>query len=409
MIVSRIRHLGIRSPIKGFGAILSFFFIAGMLAIACSNTLAAAHEEAVTGEQDGITLIGLFPLPGGDFDVPIVDPRDAIVRIKKALSIIERESPKSARRLQTLKDNGPVTIVYDPQYPNPKLHRGTVEVAVFLPKFLPPSDPRFKSGKDFLVVVGRHGIKWPVRELAAVFVHELAGHGMQHFTGRREIMRNMDMECEAWLFQEMAHQDFGIDKLSRSMVRFQKQLASVCDHFIRYLRKTDPEGTRLWENLNPDVPKLLTRFENYLNKLRDRAVVSDSKRYSQKLQEDDRRRIFHQGIAPEIERVGVLYLHGIGSRPDYITAAKWFRRAADLGHAPAQFRLAVLYLDGKGVPKSLERTYFWLTLALHRGVEKMKTKTMNLWKTVGQRLTPDQISAIRKKARDWRPKSVEPE
>lgn len=409
MIVSRIRHLGIGSPFKGFGAVLFVFAVTGMLAIAGSDTLAAAHEEAVTGEQDGITLIGLFPPPGGDFDVPIVDPRDGIVRIKQALSIIERESSASARRLQTLKDNGPVTIVYDPRYPIPELHRGTVEVAAFLPKYLPPSDPRFKSGKDFLVVIGRHGIKWPVRELAGVLVHELAGHGMQHFTGRREIMRNMDMECEAWLFQEMAHQDFGIDKLSGPMVRFQKQLASVCDYFIRHLRKTDPEGTRLWENLNPDVPKLLTRFEGYLNKLRDQGVVSDSKRYRQKLQEDDRRQIFQQGIALEIDRIGVLYLHGIGRLPDYVSAAKWFRRAADLGHAPAQFRLAFLYRDGKGVPKSLGQTYFWLTLALHRGAEKMKTKAENLRKTVSQRLTPKQISAIRKKVRDWRPTSVVPE
>jgi len=380
-----------------------------MLAISGSDTLAAAHDEAVTGERDGITLIGLFPPPGSDFDVPIMDPRDGIFRVKLALSIIERESPANALRLQTLKDNGPVTIVYDPQYPNPKLHMGTVEVAAFLPKFLMPSDPRFKSGKDFLVVVGRHGIKWPVRELAAVLVHELAGHGMQHFTGRREIMRNMDMECEAWLFQEMAHQDFGIDKLSSPMVQFQKQLASVCDHFIGHLRKTDPEGMRLWENLNPDVPKLLTRFEGYLNKLRDQAVVSDSKRYGRKLQEDDRRRIFLQGIAPEIDRVGVLYLHGIGRRPDYVMAAKWFQRAADLGHAPAQFRLALLFRDGKGVTKSLEQTYFWLTLALHLGAKKIKTKAKNLRITVGQRLTPNQISAIRKKVRDWRPTSVEPE
>lgn len=387
-----------------------FFLVTAtvMLAIAGSDTLAAAHEEAVTGEGDGITLIGLFPPPGSDFDVPIVGPSDAVVRIKQALSLIKRESPASALRLQILKDNGSVTIVYDPRYPNPKLHMGTVEVAAFLPKFLRPSDPRFKSGKDFLVVVGRHGIKWPVRELAGVLVHELAGHGMQHFTGRREIMRNVDMECEAWLFQEMAHQDFGIDKLSRSMVRFQKQLASVCSHFIGHLRQTDPEGTRLWESLNPDVPKLLTRYEAYLNKLRDQAVVSNSKRYSQKLQEDKRRRIFHQGFAPEIDRVGVLYLYGIGKRPDYVTAAKWFRRAADLGYAPAQFRLAVLYRDGKGVPKSLERTYFWLTLALRQGAEKMKPKTENLRKTVGQRLTPQQISSIRKKVRDWRPTSIEP-
>ena len=265
MIVNRIRPLGIRSPFKGFGAVLFVFATTGMLAIAGSDTLAAARNKAVTDNRDGITLIGLFPPPDVTYDVPVLPPREGLDKIIKALQLIRRQSPLNAAGIETLKKNGPVTVIYEPRYPNPKIDLSTVRVAVFLPSLSKGGGPA--DGKKYYAVIGRHGIKWPEPDLAAILVHELVGHGMQHFRGRIEGTRNADLECEATLYQEKAHQDLGMDKFSAEMIKFQKQLAGLCMNFIAYLKKNDPERARLWEAASPDVPELLRAFERYLKSL----------------------------------------------------------------------------------------------------------------------------------------------
>ena len=90
---------------------------------------------------------------------------------------------------------------------------------------------------------------------------------MQHFRDRIEGTRNADLECEATLYQEKAHQDLGMDKFSAEMIKFQKQLAGLCMNFIAYLKKNDPERARLWEAASPDVQELLRAFENYMKSL----------------------------------------------------------------------------------------------------------------------------------------------
>jgi len=41
-------------------------------------------------------------------------------------------------------------------------------------------------------------------------------------------------------------------------------LEKQCDSFLRYLRNNDPKGAKLWESLNPDVPRMLEHFVPYL-------------------------------------------------------------------------------------------------------------------------------------------------
>ena len=51
-------------------------------------------------------------------------------------------------------------------------------------------------------------------------------------TGR---MRPLDRECEAWLYEEQAYQDLGVDKTSKPMIEFRKQLEQrECSDFRRY-------------------------------------------------------------------------------------------------------------------------------------------------------------------------------
>lgn len=228
-----------------------------------STSLWAANQDAISDRLDGVALIGLSPPQDIAYNVPVMPPREALDKIKMALAFIRRKSPFNIVRIETLKNNGPVTIIYDPRYPNPKADVGTVRVAIFLPN-IANEDTRPKGGKKFFALIGRHGIKWPLPELAAVIVHELVGHGTQHLENRTETTRNGDLECQASLYQERAHQDFGMDKFSREMIVFQKQLAEICGNFIRYHENHSPDHARVWEVLNPDIPALLAVFKRYL-------------------------------------------------------------------------------------------------------------------------------------------------
>jgi hypothetical protein len=87
---------------------------------------------------------------------------------------------------------------------------------------------------------------------------------MQYLSGRLGKMSELDSECQAYLYQEIAQQDLGMDKHSRLMVRFRRALEGRwCLPFKQYMRKYAPEKMALWETLNPDVPRLLAIFEDY--------------------------------------------------------------------------------------------------------------------------------------------------
>ena len=49
------------------------------------------------------------------------------------------------------------------------------------------------------------------------------------------------------------------------------------------------------------------------------------------------------GNAKALHNLAVLYAEGIDGKPDYQTAAKWFRKAADYGTADSQYNLAILH------------------------------------------------------------------
>ena len=59
--------------------------------------------------------------------------------------------------------------------------------------------------------------------------------------------------------------------------------------------------------------------------------------------------------------LGVAYEDGRrkGVQQSAKEAALWYRKAADQGHAAAQFALGVAYANGKGVGQSDEEAAFW--------------------------------------------------
>ena len=57
-----------------------------------------------------------------------------------------------------------------------------------------------------------------------------------------------------------------------------------------------------------------------------------------------------------------------------IQAFKWFKKAADQGHATAQFNVGDMYIDGEGVDRNLAEGRHWLTLAAGQGLQKAKKR-----------------------------------
>ena len=52
---------------------------------------------------------------------------------------------------------------------------------------------------------------------------------------------------------------------------------------------------------------------------------------------------------------------------DYVEAAKWYRKAADQGYAPAQFNLGVMYDNGEGVAQDYTEAAKWYRKAADQG------------------------------------------
>ena len=77
---------------------------------------------------------------------------------------------------------------------------------------------------------------------------------------------------------------------------------------------------------------------------------------------------------PEALRtLGFLYEGGKGVPPDDVRAAEFYRRAAEFGDPFAQFNLAVMLDQGRGVPqRDQEDAVRWLTRAAEQGMVEAK-------------------------------------
>jgi len=297
-----------------------------------------------------IVILG-FPCPA-NFNGKDVQTQQGVNKIIKAIDLLAEQSPRSFSVIKKLKAAGPVMIVYDPSFPPPGAHVATQQIALFLPTFVEKID-QTDTGKKFTVIVGRNGIKWPLKELTAVLVHELMGHGKQHLENRINEMRVLDVECEAWLREEMAYQDLKLDKHSPHLIDFRQQLESLhCSDFIRYMRKRVPKQAGIWDAKDPNVPKLLKIFEGYIKVQREMGMIASAKTATENQLKEAVKRASGRGDAQEHYDIGTMYLSSVGQQPDAKNAAIWFEKAAKRGHHLAQFSLGQLYETGNGVKKN---------------------------------------------------------
>jgi TPR repeat protein len=80
------------------------------------------------------------------------------------------------------------------------------------------------------------------------------------------------------------------------------------------------------------------------------------------------------GDADAEYRVAVVYSDGRIVARDDREAARYLHRAAERGHAGAQYRLAVMYDTGRGVPRDFAEAYRWYRQAAERGDPRAQHK-----------------------------------
>ena len=397
----------------------------------------AADDIALQRNHKGITLLALKVDPNKTYDTSLLPAAQALKNLTGALDRLIAKSPLSRRRLNDLKKSGEVRLVYLPGDLNPGA-TGGMTLASFLPDFL--QDPKKRDRKKvFLVVVGRHGVKWPADELAAILAHELVGHGVQHWRGRLTNIRVLDAECEAYLYEEAANQDLGLDKRGREMVSFRQALEDHwCADFKIYMRAHQPKKMAIWDTLNPDIPKLLAVFEKYLDFSAQQGITGKSVSAADKQLREKRRRNLENASPEEIialvlklrdggigveqdkeealrylkivaERghlqaqyvLGSTYAKGTDVTRDFAEAIRWFRMAAKQGNAQSQFILGVMNSKGFGTSKDKVKAYQWFARAVSNGGADAKTRDRARSEQIllKKAMSPDELARAKQPAK----------
>ena len=79
---------------------------------------------------------------------------------------------------------------------------------------------------------------------------------------------------------------------------------------------------------------------------------------------------------------GACYNLGTGVTKDYTQAVYWFRKAAEQGHAEAQFQLGLCYSDGNGVERDKNTALYWYEKAVKNEDKSLKESSKTLVESV---------------------------
>lgn len=93
-------------------------------------------------------------------------------------------------------------------------------------------------------------------------------------------------------------------------------------------------------------------------------------------------------------RLGVMYLSGLGVSNNPREAFRWFEMAARAGAARAQYDLAKLYLKGEGVARDVDRAVDWLEKAAERNHPEAQLLLATLLEK-GEGLETDKVEALK--------------
>ena len=113
------------------------------------------------------------------------------------------------------------------------------------------------------------------------------------------------------------------------------------------------------------------------------------------------RKAADEGHARAQFRLGYMYEKGLGVGQNDETARRWYLLSAEQDNARGQHRLGRLLRKGLGGPQDFVEAYKWYTLA----IEKRPSHNKEAWRGwVEERLTWDELAEARKRVKEWREK-----
>ncbi len=90
------------------------------------------------------------------------------------------------------------------------------------------------------------------------------------------------------------------------------------------------------------------------------------------------------------------YYLGNGVPENYKESARWYRKAAEQGHAKAQNSLGFRYAHGRGVPEDHILAYAWWNIAATNGEEQAREGKEEL----AEKMTREQIAKAQDLSRE---------
>jgi hypothetical protein len=112
-----------------------------------------------------------------------------------------------------------------------------------------------------------------------------------------------------------------------------------------------------------------------------------------------------QGHAEAQAALAGLYWYGYGVRQDYVEAAAWHIKAANQGLSCSQLELGEMYQKGQGVRKDYVQGHFWMNLASayeQGGGLNCSQDAPGYRNTIAAQMTPSQIDEAQLLAREWK-------
>jgi TPR repeat protein len=103
-------------------------------------------------------------------------------------------------------------------------------------------------------------------------------------------------------------------------------------------------------------------------------------------------------------QLAMRYDLGFGLPQSHADAFVWYKRAADQGLPTAQVHIGIMYSEGRGVAADLVLAHMWLNLgAATLPPGTIRNSAARLRDAITAQLTPEQMAAAHRLARDWRP------
>jgi TPR repeat protein len=97
------------------------------------------------------------------------------------------------------------------------------------------------------------------------------------------------------------------------------------------------------------------------------------------------RKAADQGHAIAQINLGSMFKNGQGVKQDFSEAMRWYRKAADQGHVDAQLNLGIMFESGQGVKQDFGEAKRWYRKAADRGNSEAETCVLRMEEMLRER------------------------